>query len=207
MQPFSNFPLPGPLRPRPRKSFHWAWLGVVLTSMLGACGGSPTSAVEGECTSAGHEGLSASHQLTVDVPVTDSSGVVSYETGPAFSGSRAVWDRKPDGWIALGPEATGEPVGQIAMTTTRPDGECRASVVTATMSTSDVRVGTAEEINGKLYELVDAGQTVQVIHVNEDEFVGHLLRLVELIILPTEAPRLGETIRVTGTFIARKPGR
>jgi hypothetical protein len=152
------------------------------------------------------------------------AGAVSYRIGwqdptdgirPTVLGTEAKWDLSdataldPNGWIALGPEDTGEPLAQLGMTMAAPTlnaaGNCIAPVVTAVLSTTDVRVGTAQQLIARLYERVgpEAGAVVFETIGPREASGSFLVSLQRVIITPNMPPTTGETITVSGTFVAR----
>jgi len=110
------------------------------------------------------------------------------------------WD--PDGlFVYLGTDASNEPLGTLTMTL----GSLIAAdikeydVVTALLSMTDKQIGTAEELNARLFELTE-GSIVDV------EFGGNFIRaslgltMTRVLSHPDDVP---EDIIVIGTFTAK----
>jgi hypothetical protein len=97
------------------------------------------------------------------------------------------------------------------------DNVCLGVVTGAIMSTTDVRVGTAAELNGKSYELAGAnaridcpipntpltlgGRDILFYYVSPGTASGFLcLAMQEVIVSPIAPPEVGEPFRVFGRF-------
>lgn len=117
------------------------------------------------------------------------------EKNQTFSGVKAKWNHDI-GTIVLGPEDEGEPLALLMISI-----DMSGNVISATLSTTDVRVGTGDELNGKLYQLTDLlvgmrikGNTPTYIQVDGFEF-----SMDRQIMNQNDVP---ESIVVTGSFTA-----
>jgi len=73
--------------------------------------------------------------------------------GHTFEGVKTEWNLN-SGILVLGPEDTGEPLARLQLTlSVGLDNYIR--IVSGSLSTTDVRTGTSEELNAKLYTFVD----------------------------------------------------
>lgn len=69
-----------------------------------------------------------------------------------FEGVKTEWNLS-SGIAVLGPEDEGEPLGRLELVIGATNDDSKVAIDVATLSTTDVRVGTGEELNAKLYAL------------------------------------------------------
>ena len=107
------------------------------------------------------------------------------------------WD-KDISWIYLGPDETNEPLLSLTMRLGNPTGTANIShVATAYLTTSKVRVGTGEELDGRSYTLT--GGIIQFT-VGANFIEGEIELTMERVLFhPEDTP---ETVQVLGTFRA-----
>lgn len=135
---------------------------------------------------------------------------------PDDNGSEAIWsvDART---VTLGTEEEGEPLALLIIRfesepVATPTGTI-ARVEFAALSTTDVRVGTAEQLNARYYELEDgecgpaSGSIVAVRYISSGMVVadGMCLKMRRVIVSPVAPTEYGETVYVTGEFVAMDP--
>lgn len=202
---------------------HWVAMRIAglatATLLLAACSSDSSDSVMTPADSVMTPAAETCAPAPPGVSVGEYAFIIEGET--EFRGKEAWW-LADIGLITVGPEdksgpADNGPVGQLFLFIDKPfvdDGQCKARVLDATMSTTDVRVGTGEELNGKLYELVSeegqsggSGSNLEVF-IDLDFAGGSSLNgsvqlfLIRIIISPIEPPTFGETVGVQAEFTA-----
>lgn len=89
----------------------------------------------------------------------------SEDISSELSGIETEWNIGP-GIVVLGPEETGEPLGRLELTLGATNEENEVSVDAAILSWSNVRTGTASEIDARLYILSGTGPTCMIDSIN-----------------------------------------
>ncbi|HEX5589291.1 MAG TPA: hypothetical protein VFX65_03245 [Candidatus Limnocylindrales bacterium] len=178
--------------------------------------------------------LTAGYEFSV-TPLVRSPSRVGPDLDPpdGWEGKVAIWEPEI-GVIILGPEETGEPLahlildiggerilaaGRVRLREPMPEGfhfgpEDQAWWIRgATFSTTDVRVGTALEMNGKLYELEDGtpnqltarcGNWIRVDEVYREYVVGSFCVAVDRVRVGEDDPP--ESLELQGSFVALEVG-
>jgi hypothetical protein len=114
------------------------------------------------------------------------------------------WDSE-NGIIWLGNDEKNEPTGtltlEIGSPYTNTDGEQEAAIGSATLSTQDKIIGTADELNGRTYSFVgmDAYIVIDKIGSNYIEVKKIYIKMDRVLYYNTDLP---ETIELTGSFTA-----
>ena len=196
-----------PGKPRTAKASTGAVCAASVALLFAACGDSPMSADEsGQCGSL----ASVADSLQPAVQ----NGIAAWGIkidGLNVAGEKAVWVAE-DGWIALGPEDVDslDAVAVVGLTIADPAGEfsCGAEVVGATISTSRRAIGTAAQVDPRLYEYLPTSGAAFVGIAYADQHVivaAAQFPVSRVIILPNEPPRFGESVTVELIFIAFDP--
>lgn len=117
------------------------------------------------------------------------------------------------GLIYLGADDVHEPLGTLTLTIDTPEvGKhgYQARILSATLSTTDVRVGTAAELNARLYELIPDTFTtepncspafpnhIRILALSDEQIQAYISLFMERVIVNPETP--AETIKVCGHF-------
>lgn len=188
--------------------------GCVLLPLASAC--SDSEPEQSTCPGGPNGPVEADYSLVVT-----GDSVTNFIYPPDGSGGTlTVWS--PDiRTIVLGPEETGEPLAglnlEIAQAAYYAGDSCLAEVKWATLSTTQVRVGTSEELDAKLYELVpdacnngllNAGFSyVRVASEGSSSIAVHdmCIRMQRVMVTPDNPPSYGEKITVAGVFTALEP--
>jgi hypothetical protein len=110
------------------------------------------------------------------------------------------WD-PASGLIYLGTDDNNEPLGTLTMTIFSPAANDSSRVITAILSTSDVKVGNSQQTNPRSYKLIgSAPYGIKVESIDETQITGEVnIQMERVIQNPQDEP---ETITLTGTFTA-----
>lgn len=107
-----------------------------------------------------------------------------------------------DGWVYLSADEFNEPLGTLTMSIgwkTEEEAYPEYYVASALLSKSDLKVGTAEELNARLYEMTEG--TITYAEFGANFIRGHLsLKMERVLNWPDDEP---ETVIVNGSFTAK----
>ena len=132
-----------------------------------------------------------------DIHIGGDGSAIRTLIGENLDGAR--WD--PDiGYVWLSTDLNNEPIGTLTLTIVRDKdkGDGYANVTGAILSTSDVREGTAIEINGKLYTQVDASSNF----IKIKEIGANFIYVDEFSIVLQEVNAEPSGVVIGGWFIA-----
>ncbi|MCA9520392.1 MAG: hypothetical protein KC609_05450 [Myxococcales bacterium] len=159
-----------------------ALVAALSITLIGqACGGKVIKSLDGECPTSGSV-------YTVQFKDVTGGGTLATSKGLLADDFTGAWSQET-GILYLGTDEVVEPLGTLTITLSgHPAGPGSATVESAIVSTTDVRVGTSDELNARLYELVPGATQTAVLRYSNSQCLGGTLtlKLRRVIIYPDQ---------------------